>query len=342
MGAGDLVDSVVSIGGHAYRQDIRQAAFRFMNTQLKNDPRPVSDTEVDLVTSGPNETHPIPPEQLRVFRQDADFPTDAINGRIDYEFVPMAKSELPQAGQFTAWKDDRLLRLRQLSFHHFPERIPAAIATGTNGSGDLRLVTEAPISVRLKPVHIPAAAPDRIWLYVCASNLNEALPSWLKECSKEPEALYAIEARGLGASRWTTKNPPNYVERSHYLLGRTVDSGRVWDIAAIARYLRGFYGEKPEVYLAGEASAAVLVAYAALLEPDIAGLALCRPPASHMNNSAPPLLGVLRILDIPQAIGLLAPRPVMLIQGPPECRQTASELYRRAGADDKLLQMGGQ
>ena len=30
-GAGDLVDDVVSVGGHAYRQDIRQAVYRFIN-----------------------------------------------------------------------------------------------------------------------------------------------------------------------------------------------------------------------------------------------------------------------------------------------------------------------
>jgi hypothetical protein len=342
MGTGDLVDSVVSIGGHAYRQDIRQAAFRFMNTYLKNDPRPVLDTEVDLVTSGSNESHPIPPEQLRVFRQDSDFPKDAINGRIDYEFVPVAKPELPQAGQFAAWKDKRLARLRQLSFHHFPERIPAAVATETNASGTLHLTTEAPISIHLKPVRVPAAHPSSVWLYVCASNLDEPLPSWLKECSKDQETLYAVEPRGIGASRWTTKNPPNYVERSHYLLGRTVDSGRVWDIAAAARYLRALYGGNSEVYVAGQGSAAVLAANAALLEPDIAGLALCRPPASYMDSAAPPLLGVLRVVDIPQAIGMLAPRPVTLLQAPSECRQTASEIYRRAGAGDKLLEMGGQ
>jgi hypothetical protein len=342
MGAGDLVDSVVSIGGHAYRQDIRQAAFRFMNTYLKNDPRPVSDTEVDLVTSGPNETHPIPPEQLRVFRQDTDFPKDAINSRIDYEFVPAAKTELPRSNDLAAWKDERLLRLRQLSFHHFPARIPAAVATETNASGTLLLSTEAPISIRLRSVRVPAAQAQRMWLYVCATNLDETAPSWLKDSVKEQDALYAVEPRGVGASRWTTKNPPNYVERSHYLLGRTVDSGRVWDIAAAARYLRGLYGEKSEVCLAGEASAAVLAAYAALLEPDIASLALCRPPASHMDNAAPPFLGVLRVLDIPQAIGLLAPRPVTLLQSPPECRQTVSELYRRAGAGDKLLEIGGR
>jgi dienelactone hydrolase len=336
MGAGDLVDSVVSIGEHAYRQDIRRAAFRFMNTYLKNDPRPVLDSEVDLVTGASDLTHPIPPEQLRVFPQDSNFPKDALNGRIDYEFVPMARPELPQAGQFEAWKNERLLRLRQLSFHHFPARIPAAAAAETNGSGAVRLITEAPISIRLKAVRIPAGGVHRIWLYVTSSDLNEAPPSWLKDCSTEQEALYVIEPRGIGGSRWTTKNPPNYVERSHYLLGRTVDSGRVWDITAAARYLRALSGEKTEVYLAGEGAAAVLATYAALLEPDIGGLVLCRPPASHMDNSAPPLLGVLRALDIPQAIGMLAPLPLTLFQAPAECKQAAAEAYRLASAGDRL------
>src|SRR3982751_1889018 len=46
-GAGDRVDAVVSVGGHAYRGDILRAAYRFLNTHLKSDPRPVDDAEVD-------------------------------------------------------------------------------------------------------------------------------------------------------------------------------------------------------------------------------------------------------------------------------------------------------
>jgi hypothetical protein len=46
---GDMVDSVVSIGGHAYRQDIRQAAYRFINTHLKGDPRVAAGSSKKLV-----------------------------------------------------------------------------------------------------------------------------------------------------------------------------------------------------------------------------------------------------------------------------------------------------
>ena len=63
-GAGDQVDSVVSVGGHAYREDIRKATFRFLNIHLKQDPRPVLDSEIDLVTRDGNvQKHPIAPEQ---------------------------------------------------------------------------------------------------------------------------------------------------------------------------------------------------------------------------------------------------------------------------------------
>ena len=42
-GTSDVVDAVVSIGGHAYRKDIRRAAYRSINLHLKVDPRVVAD-----------------------------------------------------------------------------------------------------------------------------------------------------------------------------------------------------------------------------------------------------------------------------------------------------------
>jgi hypothetical protein len=337
FGAGDVVDSLVSVGGHAYRKDIRQAGFRFLNTHLKGDSRPVVDSEIDLVTGGENEVHPIPPEQLRVFREDSDFPKDSINARIDYEFVPIAKARSPEAGRFEAWKNERLLRLRQLSFHHFPERVPAAIPAQTN-SGTLLLTTEPGIIVRLRPVRVPAGNPRKVWLYVTGSDLGTAPPAWLDGFATEQGSVYACEPRGIGSSGWTTKNPPNYVERSLYLLGRTADSGRVWDIAATARYLRSLYADQTELYLAGEGAAAVLSTYAALLEPDVAGLVLSRPSPSHMESAAPQLLGILRVLDVPEAIGMVAPRRVTVLNGGRDCNRTAAELYRLAGSDGGFVE----
>jgi dienelactone hydrolase len=336
LGAGDDLDSVVSVGGHAYRQDIRRAAFRFLNTHLKNDPRPIADSEVDLVTSAPKETHPIPPEQLRVFPQDSDFPQDARNGRIDYEFVPMAKAQLPGAGRFDAWKSELMTGLKEVTFHHFPTIIPAAVAADTKSSGVVQLSTEPAISIRFRQVRAPGGNSGRTWLLVASSGLEEVLPSWLTARVGSRDAVYVCEPRGIGGTKWTTKNPPNYVERSHYLLGRTVDSGRVWDIAATAGYLRAIQLPQTELFVAGEGATAVLCAYAALLEPGISGLVLSKPPGSHMDPTAPALLNVLRVCDVGEAIGLVAPRPAALLGAAPELVERVVAYYRSAGTLDNL------
>src|SRR5204863_4692803 len=61
-GEGDKFDSVVSVGGHAYRKDIRQAVYRFINTHLKGDSRPITDSEIDVVDEGKNGPYVIAPE----------------------------------------------------------------------------------------------------------------------------------------------------------------------------------------------------------------------------------------------------------------------------------------
>jgi dienelactone hydrolase len=335
FGASDVVDSVVSIGGHAYRQDIRQAAFRFFNAHLKSDPRQVWDSEVDLVTGPREEIHPIPPELLRAFPQDSDIPKDALNGRIDREFVPMAKVELPKEGAFDGWKGGLLAKLRRMTFHHFPERIPAA--TRVNASSEARLNTEPGISVRLRTVRAPSVPAKRVFIVVANSDLDGSATGWMEGAVNEQDAVYVCEPRGIGSSRWTQKHPPNYVARSHYLLGRTVDAGRVWDIAATARYLRAKHDEKAPVHLVGAGASAVLAVYAALLEPDVAGLTLDQLPATHMDDSAPALLNVLRVCDIPEALGMLAPRPVTLVGNNAEAGQKAAAIYRAAKASDKLI-----
>jgi hypothetical protein len=171
-------------------------------------------------------------------------------------------------------------------------------------------------------------------LWLIASAEEEAEPTWWKQFISPKDDVYVCEARGVGETRWSRTNPPNYVERAHYLLGRTVDSGRVWDLAAAARYVRG--EGQSSVCLAGEGSASALAAYAALLEPDIAEVFLFHPPSSHMDDSAPALLNVLRVCDIAEAVGMLAPRPVSIVSDLPAWRDITQKIYSAAGAPEKL------
>jgi dienelactone hydrolase len=342
FGAGDRVDAVVSIGGHDYRQDIRQAAFRFLNTHLKNDPQPIEDSEVDLVVgAGPeNLACPIVPERLRVFPTDADIPTDQKNTAIDQTFVPLARVELPENGEFDGWKKRLRDELKRVAFHHFPERIPPARPAESSNNGHLRLVTEGEITVALRRIAGPESddRAKRVLLVVSANHSTETVRGWLTNARREGDAIYVCQPRGIGPTRWTRKDPPNYVERAHALLGRTVDSGRVWDVAATARYLRAKVPAEIPIIAAGEGAAGIVGAYSALLEPDIAGVTLVAPPASHMDASAPVLLNVLRVLDIPEALGMLAPRPLSLVGADAALRERVAALYTQAKAVDRLEQ----
>ena len=339
-GRSDFVDSVVSMGGHAYRKDVRRAAYRFINIHLKNDPSPVTDSEVDLVTgSGNKPRHPIEPERLRVFPEDADIPQDELNTTIDRHFVPMAKVDPPRKGEFTSWKATLLAELRRVTFRYFPGRIPAARLLHGDQKDVDRLESEPGIKIRLQHLRPFASAGDtqRIMMVVRDATSTETLSGWIRKALEPGDALYVCTPRGVGASKWTTKDPPNTIERSHVLLGRTVDTGRVWDIIAAARYLRGKYGREIPVHVLGAGAAGVLAAYAALWEEDIAGVMLNAPPLSHMDAGAPQFLNVLRVCDVPDVLGMLAPRELTVHGNHADRLGKVADIYAAAEASAKFV-----
>jgi hypothetical protein len=118
------------------------------------------------------------------------------------------------------------------------------------------------------------------------------------------------------------------VERSLALLGMTVDSLRV------AALVRAIEEQNDPVRVIAKGDAAVIAAYAALFCPKIEALTLIDPPASH--HDGPKFLGVLKICDIPEALGCLAPRPLTLVDAKDASFDRTAELYKVAGAADKL------
>jgi dienelactone hydrolase len=342
-GAGGLVDAVVSVGGHAYRQDIRQAAYWFINAHLKHDARPITDSEVDIVSEGRDPgPYPIPPEKLRVFPTDADIPADQLNRTIDEHFVPLAQPSPPAPGQFDAWRKSLLAELRRVSFAYFPQELPPAKPLSYVGLDGQRLESEPGIELRLRwPQPEQRDTAQRVLLVVLGEDEAGTVPEWTQGLAGEGEVLVLCEVRGIGATRWTRKNPPNYVERSHALLGRTVDAGRVWDVIAAARYLTGSTasaGSAPPrpVRVAGRGSAALWAAYAAILAEEIAGAHLVAPPPSHQAPGAPQLLNVLRVGDVPDLVGLIAPRPLTLASVTPGDFSRTVRIYEAAEARTRL------
>ena len=337
LGQGDKVGAVVSVGEHAYRQDIRQAACRFINIHLKGDPAAVTDSEQDLIKEdGDKRICPIDFKDLCVFPDGSNLPADAINVTVDEHFVPMAKVEPPPAGQFDAWKKGLLTELRRVTFRALPDRIPPARQTREAPPFTLHQATEEGIEVPLLMDYGDRPPPKRFVLVVCIEDDAKAcLARWIKPSRNPEDLVCVVQPRGVGDTRWNTKAPTNRVEREHALVGRTVETGQVWDVIAAARYLAA---KTPgaKVVVAGEKAAGVLAAYAALLEPKIAGVIVKDPPTSHMEPAAPQFLDVLRVCDIPDVLGMLAPRPLTIMGGNDSLVEKVKVIYTAAEAGEKL------
>jgi hypothetical protein len=311
LGKPELVDEYVSKGGHDYRPDLRVAIFQWINKHLKNDTGPVKDAEFT----------PLPGKELRVFAEDADSPKDSVNDRIDETFVPTARVKLPEAGKFEEWKDALMRELRSRPFRSFPDRIPAADSVAVAGFTSNRIVTEPEVNAKL---------------HISRDDIGNSLVLQAQDGSDPGGKIsgWRLMTRGIHEFAWSRRSPPNYVERSHALLGRTTDTGRVWDIVGAFRYLNKDPLNPVVERLVGSKQDGICAAYAAIFEPSIKEVVIYDPPTSHRDG--PHFLGVLRVLDIPDALGLLAPRPLTLVGAKDKAFDRTAAIYEAAGAAGKL------
>jgi hypothetical protein len=113
-----------------------------------------------------------------------------------------------------------------------------------------------------------------------------------------------------------------------------VDEGRVYDIAAVSRYAIEQRETKRLWKVVWLGQAGILAAYYALFEPSIKEVNVVDPPVSHREG--PIFLNILRLLDIPEALGLLAPRRLTLVNAKDRAFDRTAEIYRLAGAADRL------
>jgi hypothetical protein len=85
----------------------------------------------------------------------------------------------------------------------------------------------------------------------------------------------------------------------------------------------------------------VLAAYAALWEPQIEGVVAVEPPSSHMDADAPQFLNVLRVCDIPEILGMIAPRELILDGADPGLQLRVERVFHAANAAEALTVRSG-
>jgi cephalosporin-C deacetylase-like acetyl esterase len=331
---GELFDIGVTPGGHEDNVELRLMAYRWINKHLKGDNAEVAEPRLPKIDG----------KDLRVFPEDSDLPGDRINASIDESFVKLATPVTPKGrDEFVKWSDRLRDELSQQVFNEWPDQVPAAeVRQHDKESGLMMLNTEDEVIVMAKQTRSEtrgeraAGLPARIWLVVLNPDETEGqVPGWAETIIPHGQAVTVLSPRGSSeTTKWTDKNPPNYVLRAHALVGRTVDAGRVWDVQAVSRMLHEVDGNELTIAVAGRGAAGILGAYAALNETSIAEVVAVDPPTSHREG--PYLLNVLRILDIPDALGLLAPRHLTLINAKEAVSGRAKVLFAAGGYEDRL------
>ncbi|MBN9119702.1 MAG: prolyl oligopeptidase family serine peptidase [Planctomycetes bacterium] len=328
FGAKEKVDEHVSPGGHDYRPDLRLAIFGFFHAHLKGDNTPVKDADFPKIEG----------KDLRAFPEDGDIPKDAINATADESFVPVAKVELPTEKKFKGWKAEMLKQLREKVFRALPEKI-APVERGHEIKAKWFTASSEKGIDFITVEDMNAGGEVRATLMVL--NPDESLdkvPKLLKALPPSKDLFtYVMSPRGGLHSHWTRKNPPNTVERSLALLGQTVDAGRVRDVAGVYASMREPHVKAP-FRAGGNGQAGIIAAYAALFVPGgVDEVVIIDPPVSHRDG--PHFLNVMRVLDIPEALGLLAPNVRLTLVGKSakdKAFDRTEAIYKAAGAADKF------
>jgi len=121
----------------------------------------------------------------------------------------------------------------------------------------------------------------------------------------ESVALAFFAPRGVGLTGFVgDEKALTKIRRRFMLLGQTLDGMRVWDIRRAVQLIH-FVREADvaNVELQANGSMAMNSLYAGAFEPSVRRLVLGALPQSQSER--PDYLGVLRVIDLPQVLGIL-------------------------------------
>lgn len=145
---------------------------------------------------------------------------------------------------------------------------------------------------------------------------SEALPlaGSVREGSEGKAAVIAIQPRGCGLAAFP-ESKRNHFNREGCLTGMTPTMMMVQDLVCLWPLLMELPSvQNKQVILYGRGEGALAVLYAALLRPppSIAAVILEDLPNCHTQTGFQ-IMGILPVLNLPHAVGLLAPLPVVFV-----------------------------
>jgi dienelactone hydrolase len=182
----------------------------------------------------------------------------------------------------------------------------------------------------------PAAARASAILGVCGPGEDAGdVLSRLAAHAPADAVRAAFEPRGTGFSAAAPERRTALL-RAALLVGLTPTMLMVQDLRLLMEQSVAFEELKGRaLFLYGCGEAGVACIHAALFDPRVAGVILEEPPASHAQGA--PIPGILRVLDLEQSVGLMAPRPVALVAAGHGWRSWAARAYARIGRTERLM-----
>ena len=336
--ASDRLGLVIGKGGHADTVELRHPSFAFMNKWLK---------AVESSVVEPNRK--IPDELLTVVLDNRP-PADNLNPVIHERFftAPAAIPSLLKAERRDRLSEAIRTRLRRKVFAGWPTEKEA-------GEPDVKVVAERTQSaMKIREYEFASqpgirlcfwtieraeggasstkasviAADEDSWRTVWSSILptsatrrplptGDAHPTWQQVRNQVlgGETVVVIVPRGVGPTAWPIEKD-KHIRRRFMLLGQTLDGMRAWDVRRAIAAWRNLGGGGRDVSYLGTADASTWLLWALAMTPESSGtVVLTKPPTTVRDG--PAYLNLETVLEMPTAVELLHPRPVVLRETPP-------------------------
>ena len=151
----------------------------------------------------------------------------------------------------------------------------------------------------------------------------------------EAHTLVILEPRGAGLSSVHPAMEWDML-RAGAQTGLTPVMVRIQDLQLTMPWIQAL----PEVqgrrvYLYGRGDSGVACLYHAVFDDTVCGVIAEDIPSTHARGSH--ILGILRVCDLDHAAGLLAPRPVALVNQPASRKMWANRLYQRLHCQNRYV-----
>ncbi len=332
----ELDDNVEHSDPPLFLREARQ----WMQRWLKDDPTPL-----------PIETNAPPKEKAEDLACLARIPADAINCKVQNQFVAAASGKVKSRAAWQRRRGELMAQLKEKVFRWFPAT-PAPFETKlskSTGGWAVRygyadhqegsFQSEQGVRVRAQiytPKEGAAGAPLLIYIRrsvdsFYSADFDELLP--LMGHSTVIVFNPRFTEQAMGPAEFTD------VERTALWVGRTTAAMQVWDILRAVNWAVEEQKLSPtSISLYGKGDMGILALYAALFDERIKQVVLNIPPASHWQG--PALLNVLRVTDIPEVAGAFAPRRLISLTPLPGAFEYTKRLYRMQRANAEFVQSG--